>query len=1008
MKKHYKKISPLFFLLTCLITIACHSHVVLASETNQISNVDISEGENFLLRPKVGKLIYEYDIYAFHKDDNIYFSLVDFIDILELSVNYDEASGKGTGWFLREDWQISIDLDNKTVVSKGEAYTIGENDVVTDNGVLFVDEDALSQWFDMAFKVDTSQQYLEIASPYPLPGVARYFREQKQKGRNKASNVAVLPRHKIEYDWFDINTADIRLGARHRRYQDTRPNTFYSGTMALEGQALKHEAYALANADSRDNLTNITARLSKRDEDPILLGPLKARSYTVGDTDLTDIPLTGDSRQELGTRISNSKLDNVQFQVTDISGDAIPGWDVELYRNGVLLSSLIIEDDGFYEFPDVQLFGGDNEFELFFYGPQGEIRRRDINVPVTAALLAAQDGIYDVSVSLTETKTFQKNQTDDIDKETPHIAARYNKSIGNMLTYVGLRNRDIEGDNKTFIGAGVTSLVKNTIVDGGIGIDNEAHPAAQLSLRKNIDEWNVSLNGLLQNKDYIVNENKTPKTMSVAGNVQKSFIPPYGTRASVSANAEYSKTSDDRVQREGRFGASFQKGRLNFSNTLFFEKTDQLSGGSLTRLDDSFSVRANMGKYFFRGGVNYNIEPVSEVDRYFSQVNYYPTPRLSGDVRLDHDPNRNFTEMRLGVNYTNDYFRTSPFIEIDNQEEVLAGVNVHFNVIDTPYEDKPMITSDRSVGRGLVSSFVFHDKNGNNIFDSDDEPLPEVIVESVNVKRRAETNDKGYSLINDLPTSRATDIQLDVQSLPDPYMIEARQGVSVFASAGEIVELDFPVHLSGEIDGTVSVRDKKGVLNPVKRADILLYPIGAEVAKERRVRAAFDGFYVASQIPPGQYLMTVSNDTAKRVKASLPLPRFVTIGYDGDTIYGSNFELNKGKANVPIDVVYSEEDTITGILYGLKITPQQKTTKLLSLFGKLNSRNSDSDLYAGLEEMKVGEKNSRVQEEKIYKLPSNDLKASHQKCRELAKNAIPCVLQVYIPSKMKSIQTASR
>lgn len=1027
---------------TCLVTIVCNCHLVLASETNQDSvilqdknesvdkSVDKSVDEivteavegsddksthqskgksealpveqgNFLLRPRVGKLIYEYDIYTFHKSGRLYLSLVDMIDVLELSVLFDEQTGKGQGWFLREDWDFSIDLQNKQVVSKGQPYQFTDDDMVIDGGELFLAEDKLSEWFDMEFQADISQQYLEIASPYPLPGVARYYRAKKKKAGYGYVNKAVLPRQKVEYDWLDINTANIRLGARHRRYDDVRPNSFFSGTMALEGQALKHQAYTLVNADSRNNLTNIIARLSMRDEEAVLLGPLKARSYSIGDTNVTDLPLTGDSRQELGFHVSNSPLDNVQFQVTDINGDAIPGWDVELYRNGVLLDSIVIGDDGYYEFADVQLFGGNNEFELFFYGPQGEIRKRDINVPVTSALLAAQNGTYDVSVSLSDTKTFQKNKTDDVDRETPHFVARYNKSIGDSLGYIGVRNRDINGDNKTLVGAGVTSLVRNTIIDAGVAVDEEANAAAQLNLRKNIDNWNISLNGAVQDEDYIVSDTSTPKILSLSGYVQKSFMPSFATRTNVSAGMEYSKTGNGLSQTSGRLGASYQKGRLNFSNSIFFDKSDLLEGGSYNQIKDTLSVRANMGKYFIRAGVDYDIKPVQQVDRYFSQINYYPSPSLSGDIRIDHEPDRDFSELRMGVNYTNDYFRTSPFVEIDNQNEILAGLNLNFNVIDSPNEAKPVITSTRSIGRGLVSSFVFYDKNGNNVFDGDDEPLPDVIVESVNVKRRAETDEKGYSLIRDLSTARATDIQVDKQSLPDPYMIPANQGVSIFASAGEIVELDFPIHLSGEIDGTISVRDEKGEVKPSKRADLVLYPIQSEKTDETKVRAAFDGFYVASQIPPGQYMMTVSNDTAKREKASLPPPRFVTIGYDGDIIYGSNFELHKGQANVPIDVVYNENLSST-ILYGLKTRPQPKT-KLLSLFHELNTRNSDGQLYDGLEELKTGEDG-----EKIYKLSSNDLEESHKKCRELVENAVPCVLQVYIPTEMKPIQTASR
>ena len=124
MGSYCKRIRVCSFLFICLITIVCHCHVVLASETNHVDKIVAPKEGNFLLRPKVGRLIYEYDIYAFHKGDDLYFSLVDLIDILELSVNYDEETGKGSGWFLREDWKISIDLQNKTVVSKDKTYSV--------------------------------------------------------------------------------------------------------------------------------------------------------------------------------------------------------------------------------------------------------------------------------------------------------------------------------------------------------------------------------------------------------------------------------------------------------------------------------------------------------------------------------------------------------------------------------------------------------------------------------------------------------------------------------------------------------------------------------------------------------------------------------------------------------------------------------------------------------------------------------------------------------------------
>ncbi len=976
-------------------------HISYAQDIDQSNTIKSTTLDStWLLRPKVGRVFYEDDIYALNKSGNLYLSFSDVIDILELAVDFDPSTGLGSGWFLREDWNIAIDLQKGNISSRGETYSLQPGDVVTHEGSFFLREGILADVLSMTFDADTEQQYLEIASPYPLPGVARYYRNLKKAGKNSSFPEARLPRKEIEYDWLDLNTADVRMNTRYRDPKGSvGGEIFRSGSVAIEGQALKHQAYTFVNGDSRNNLTNVVARLSKRDEDAVLLGPLKARSYTLGDTQVADIPLTGDARQELGFHITNSRQDNLQFLTTDINGDALPGWDIELYRNGVLLSSLIVGDDAFYEFPDVELFAGANEFELFFYGPQGEVRNRKVQVPVTAALLSTQDNTYDVSVSLSETNTFRKLREDDIDRETPHVAARYNKVIGNMLTYIGVRNRDIEGENKTFFGTGFTGLVNNTVIDGNIGVDDDANVASEIALRKNINDWNLSLTGGLQSDDYIVDEVDNPKVLRVSGNAQKSFLLGRAKRGTFFTGGEYSETAEPRSAVDSRLGFAYQHGPFNVSNSLLYSRTEQTTGDIDTRLNNSLSLRGSFGKFFIRGGIDYDLQPVSQVDRYFSQLNYYPNNRFAGEVRLDHEPERDFTKLRLGANYLTNYFRSSPFVEIDNQNELLLGVNLNFNLIDTPFDKKPLITSDRSLGRGLVSSFVFHDKNGNNTYDEQDEPLPDVTVSSVNVRRRAETNEGGHSLLNRLPTTRATDIELDAETLPDPYMIPATEGVSILPSAGEIVELEFPVHMAGEVDGTVFLRQAEGGMKPLKRADVLLYNISQRSQKVIKATAAFDGFYVASHIPPGKYIATVSDQTIKRVSAGGPTPKIIDISYEGNIVYGLNFELNNDEVHVPVDVVY-DDVSFKSVQYALEISEKPKS-KLLGLLKEIKGRENSAPLYEGLDKLK--DSASGVN---IYTLPSNDLEESYLKCREFASQAMPCTLKVYVPTS--NIQMASK
>ena len=949
----------------------------------------VPDGQALLLRPRVGNLVYEFDIYAIKKSNTLYFSFLDMIDILELAIDYDTETQSGQGWFLREDWEIDIDFKAGEVISRGQKFDMNDNDFYQEGGEIFVSQEALSQWLYMGFLADVSQQYLEIESPYPLPGVARNYRMQKNKSIGQYTNEAKLPRKEIEYDWFDINTADIRIGTRYRKLKDSDATNRINGNIALQGQALKHEAYGLASFDNEEQLTAVRTRLSKQNENPVLLGPLKARSYALGDTDLTELPLTGDAQQELGFRVSNSELVNTQFETTDINGDAIPGWDIELYRNGVLVGSVLVDDSGRYEFPDVQLFAGENEFELFFYGPQGEIRNRKINIPVNEALLASQDNTYDISASLSERQTYRKNETEDVDRNSPHFVARFNKVIGDSLAYVGLRNRDIEGDNKTFVSAGATKLWQNTIFDFNAAIDDEANTAAQLIARKNINDWNIALRGRVQDDNYIANETTNPRVLDLSANAQRNFRFTPTTRSNVSAQAGYSENAGGEQLTTGRFAVGHQFGRFNISDTLFYESFDANGTADDDRLENAFSVRANLGKVFLRGGVNYEFKPESEVDRYFSQVSYRPNQIFSSDLFLDHEPDRDFSEARLNLNYTHKNFRTSPFIEIDSDDEIFAGVNLNFNIIDQPEETLPIVTSQRTIGRGFVSAFVYHDLNGNKIYDAGDEPLPEVIVESVNVRRRAMTNEKGYSLISNLPNVRATDIVVDDQTLPDPYMISAFEGVSIFPSAGEIVEVEFPVHMSGEIDGTAIIREESGAVKPLKGGEIELLSLVDR--KQTRVSSpiAIDGFFVVPKIPPGKYLMQITNETAKRNKAASPSPRMIEIGFDGEVLYSKNVELLAKRKNVDIHVHYEQPNqfelpNLDRPYYTLKIG-QAGNSKLLSLLSKFAKRRAAKDTYYGLEAISPkGDK-----EEIYYTGYDNNYEALHHRCGEFPRPGYP-------------------
>lgn len=953
----------------------------------------VPEGEILLLRPRVEKFVMDTEVAAIKKNGRMYYALQELIDRLELSIDYSDEKKSGSGWYLREDWLTRMDFVTGEVVSRGQTFKISPEDALEDNGIIYISQSAAQNWLEIKSDADVSQQYLNIQTPVPFPALARYNRSKNGVSKN-ARLTPELPRLKTEQKMLDINVAEIQQSARVRKSPDRESVVSHQNITTIQGDALKHSLYATSFWDNNQQLSSVRARLTKEDEDPVLLGGLKARSYSIGDTDIAQVPLTGNSTQELGMRIGNSPLRNIDFQSTTIAGDGLPGWDVELYRDGILVDRVQVSDSARYEFQEVQLYAGDNSFEVFFYGPQGEIRQDGFNLPVTEEFLAKQDNTYDVSLSFSDSQVYNKNPSDGEDTNTPHLVARYNKQIGSTLTYAGINARQENGDAKAYLGAGFTNVLGGFIIDGNAASDEKGATAFELGTRKNIDDWRLSLKGNITDEEFMASDG-SPNVMGVIGSLNKSFITPFDTYATINANAIYGVRADDSTQKGGQLGVSHQIGRLNLSSTTTYDQIENLPDGvdPDATINNSLAARMNFGKFFTRAGIDFNVKPENKVDHYFGQVTYQPNNKVGTDLLVEHDPDTNLSTGRLSMNIRHEKFRLSPFVSMDTESEVEAGVKLTSSLVDEPGKLLPQMTGSRIIGRGMVSAFVFHDKNGNNIFDGTDEALPEVIVEGVNASRREETNDKGYSLLKDLPENFVTDIRVDKSTLPDPFMISGFEGVSIYPRAGQMVDLTFPIHMAGEVSGVVSLKEINNSEKAISGMTVSLIPVNGKSMKIMDSFAAEDGFYVLSNVPPGNYLLTLSAKTAQRVNGGGAAPIPIQIGYDGTVLDNQNFALQKNRAQVPIEIKPYSGAEYKQPFFALETGKSSTKTKISSLLSRLMEKKTNINPDEGLTPLTIeGEKDLKV-------LSGKDWQAHYDRCQVLNDTKIPCKVILFMPEE---------
>lgn len=962
----------------------------------------IPEGSSLLLRPRSEKVVFDGEIYSFKRNNAIYMALEDFIELLEFNVGFDNSTLKGSGWFLREDWHIDIDIPHKKVVSRGVTYNIDSANIFEEDGIVFVKDTTLAKWFGLSFDYDIEQQFIDIESAYPLPSVARNLRQTKGPGSISTLNEPVLPRLEQEKQLFDLNVADVSLGTSMTKQSSGDALNRQYGNVTVEGELLKHNAYVFSAADSDNNLSSVVARLSKRSEDPDLLGPLNARSYAIGDIEQTDMPLTGNTSQDLGFRFDNNPLENTDFATTNIVGDGLPGWDVELYREGILLDTLTIDNDGRYEFNNVQLFLDDNTFELFFYGPQGEIRSEEIQVPVTADLLRTQDKTYEFSVSFEDTQTFENTLTPDQDQGAMHVAGRYNKLLGDeTLGYVGFRSRQVGGERKDFLSSGISTIVGQTILDTNFAVDEDASIAGEALLRQNIDDWNLSLRAKANSDGFAPDDITDPLIREFNFSASKPLGKDgNGIKGNVLLNALHQETVAGSMLDSVDAGFSQQFNRTNLSHRLTYENSDIVGGVDNEDVDYTLSARRIIGLMFTRFGATYNITPDSELESLFGQVNYRYNSKFSTDVSLQHQLDNELTTGRLNLNYIGDKIRTSPFVEMNSDDRIYAGVNLNFSLIDPAYEDTPIVTSRRQIGRGLVSAHVFLDKNGNLIFDEGDEPIKNATVESVNTRRSDITNAQGYTTLKELTTTRPTDIRLVADTLPDPFMIPAFEGRSIFPEAGSMIKMEFPVHMSGELDGAVYYLSETGSKQTSSYHGITLTSLDHPDRKVFEARSETDGYYLMYLLPPGRYLLNTEPKSRAGKSLGNTTPQIVTIGYEGTILSNQDIQVTVGQPYIPYEIHFAEGAAkyADAQQYTLKVK-RKGASKLSELISGLLSKRLNKSMIKDL--TRIADKKT---EDGVYEqYTDSDLQKLHHACVEIKQTGITCAIEVFVPAANQEV-----
>lgn len=827
-------------------------------------NAQGAMGNELILEVQLEKRSLQTDILGYQRKDRVFLALREFAEILQFPISVDSQKGLAGGWFIKEERDFSLDLQNKTVIVEGREQSLEASDAFRADGDIFVSDKALEKWFPL--KLDTSIQTLSVnvITLEELPIESTLFRASRQTKRPGFTNRdPELPLKQPSYELLGHRATDARLSfANSRRNDNAKTNRSLTMSLLSRGD-LAWMTSTLYLSGNEDDLTNARVSLERTEFD----GPAGLNHVEIGDV----LNTVGSGNRGIGVRGGNAKKSadgRYADDTIDLDGDILPGWQVELYRNGVLIEFQEVGNNGRYSFIDVPLVFGENAFEFIFYGPYGEVKKETVTHFVGAGVLGAGSVAYELSATQAQRSVFDLSPTNagGADKDTGIYNADFNLGITKNLS-TGLGVRSYEQDEKrrqdSNVNLNFSTAYFQLITRYSQRDTNYDQASASVRSRVGIVGFGASYTRYIEDGLEAKFRNANPQlwSSSLSTNIATPILP-------LDMAASYSKREQSEIA-TGLLSTTYaatQATRIS-TNAAYTWIDNRDNGGDLTHQSSGgFSVSTISRPWVLRGFLNYNLHPDAELSFGGVSGSLSLNDSASMTLNIERNFNNRVTLYRAGYNWDFDSFRISPQISYDSNERFTGLLTISTNFATHPGSAAPLFDSLPQANHGGALARAFIDDNGNGRYDPGEYPLPNVEFQAPQSFRKATTDEHGHAYLHRLPAYRQTDIAIDATTLPSAEQQPATRGNSVLPRPGHWDVVDYPVVVTAELAGTVSTLNPNNSLSPASRILVRLENEAGEAISSQRT--AYDGRYIFTSVPSGTYRLTLTNEVSGQLETA--------------------------------------------------------------------------------------------------------------------------------------------
>ena len=777
-------------------------------------------------------------------------------EILDFAIEVKPGDGLAQGFFFNEENSFYLDTTRNEIILKGITQTYNRAQVFVLDDDIYIDGNLLANWLGITVDADLFSSTINIRSEEPFPFIVKMEREERiAKTRARlAAEQPYYPHHYEPYDIWNIPFVDQTFDATRRQGDGESTNTFRSTTYATSDLlGMEASLYLLATDDDATDEFRFT--LGKKDPESESLGPARATEYALGhitEPRLKNLTIPGN--QQPGALVSNFTLGRqAEYDRQRFRGNLLPGWEVELYQNDRLIGYQSEPDDGQYDFVDIPLLYGRNYFRLVFYGPQGQVRE--------------QEEFYEVGQSLTRKgEHFYRALASENENGGGRAVLQYDAGLTDQLSasFVGasipLDVSATEVEQHNYAQVGLRAFWESFFVTLDLIDDIDGGEAVDFDIQTGIGKTSIKFNHTIMN--HFFSEEYKPTQQEFKDKTEfriDTAIPPtFLPRIPFSLELIMSDFESGNDRNEINNLISLQTYGVSLSNKLTYVHNSDIQN----TFTGAFGLSSRINRYGLRGTVNYDLKPESE----FTNVDLTLRPPLYKDFQftygLNHSLVEDLTEISASASKSVGSFALSLGARYNTDDIVSLDARFSIGLGREPRENRWVPHALAIAGRGSVSARVFLDNNQDGLFNEGDEPIENVGFTVNNGYQKVRTNKSGIAFITGIAEYVPVNLAIATATLEDPLWSPALEGMRIVPRPGQAMQLDFPIFTSGEIDGTVYLA-KDGREVPAGRVSIEVVDERGRVIKTATTE--YDGFYVISKIPLGNYRIRVSPDQMTRL-----------------------------------------------------------------------------------------------------------------------------------------------